>query len=63
MTDEELLQKVEKLTIYSMLRGRAMDDWLSGRKTDIGSWVVNLRADEVSRLIDLARQSLPKECK
>ena len=55
MTDEELLEKFETMVLYTMLEGCLMDDHLGRSKYDVGSWVVRLRADQLSRLIDMAR--------
>jgi hypothetical protein len=54
MTDEELLAMAEARVIFSMLEGCMMDDHLGRKVYDPGSWVVTLRADHLSRLIDLA---------
>ena len=56
MTDEELLQCVEAYVIERMLIGSVVDESL-----EIGGWGLKLRADIVSRLIDMARESRPKE--
>jgi hypothetical protein len=55
MTDEELLAMAEARVIFSMLEGCMMDDHLGRKVYAPGSWVVTLRADQVSRLIDMAR--------
>lgn len=55
MTDEELLEKVETKVLYAMLDGCLIDDHLGRGKYDVGSWSVSLRADQLSRLIDMAR--------
>ena len=55
MTDEELLDAIEAKTLLAMLQGCAMDDHLGREVFDPGPWVVTLRADQMSRLIDLAR--------
>jgi hypothetical protein len=55
MTDEELLVMVEARVLFAMLEGCMMDDHLGRKVFDPGSWVVTLRADQVSRLIDMAR--------
>ena len=57
MTDEELLDAVEAKTLLAMLQGCAMDDHLGRKEFDPGPWVVTLRADQMSRLIDLARRT------
>jgi hypothetical protein len=55
MTDVELLAMVEARVIFSMLEGCMMEDHLGRKVYAPGSWVVTLRADQMSRLIDLAR--------
>ena len=55
MTDEELLAMAEARVIFSMLEGCMMDDHLGRKVYAPGSWVVTLRADQMSRLIDMAR--------
>ena len=55
MTDEELLDAIEAKTLFAMLQGCAMDDHLGRKVFDPCPWVVTLRADQMSRLIDLAR--------
>jgi hypothetical protein len=57
MNDEELLAAVEAKVIFAMLQGCEMDDHLGRKVFDPGPWVVTLRADQMSRLIDLARRS------
>jgi hypothetical protein len=55
MTDEELLDAIEAKVLLAMLQGCEMDDHLGRKVFDPGSWVVTLRADQMSRLIDMAR--------
>jgi hypothetical protein len=55
MTDEELLAMAEARVIFAMLQGCEMDDHLGRKVFDPGPWSVTLRADQVSRLIDMAR--------
>jgi hypothetical protein len=55
MDDEELLEMVEMRVIFAMLQGCDMDDHLGRKVFDPGPWVVTLRADQISRLIDMAR--------
>ena len=55
MADKELLEKVETKVLYAMLDGCLIDDHLGNKKYDVGSWSVSLRADQLSRLIDIAR--------
>ena len=57
MTDEELLDAIEAKTLFAMLQGCAMDDHLGRKVFDPGPWVVTLRADHMSRLIDLERRT------
>lgn len=56
MNDQELLEYVETKVIEKMLDGCEIDDHLGNRGYDIGSWSVSLRADTVSRLIDMAKK-------
>jgi hypothetical protein len=58
MDDKELLNYVELMTFTAMLNGCSTLDHLG--YTDItadsvGSWSVSLRADEVARLLDMAK--------
>lgn len=55
MTDKELIDAVEAKVILTMLQGCAMDDHLGRKVFDPAPWVVTLRADHMSRLIDIAR--------
>jgi hypothetical protein len=61
MTDEELLQHLETKVIEVMLNGCETDDHLGKKPYNVGGWTVTLRADTVSRLIDMAREARPKE--
>lgn len=56
MTDEQLLEYVETKIIFAMLGGCEIDDHLGNRKYDVGSWSVGIRADMLSRLIDMAKE-------
>jgi hypothetical protein len=56
MTDEEFLGAVEARVIFAMLQGCDMDDYLGRKVFDPCPWVVTLRADQMSRLIDLAKE-------
>ena len=56
MTDEQLLDSLEARVMYTMLSGCEMDSHLGRTKYDPGSWAVSLRADELCRLLDLARE-------
>jgi hypothetical protein len=55
MTDKELLDNLDARVMYTMLSGCEMDSHLGRKKYDPGSWAVSLRADELCRLLDLAR--------
>jgi hypothetical protein len=55
MTDEELLAAVEARVLFAMLEGCMMYDYLGRKVYNPGSWVATLRADHLSRLIDMAR--------
>jgi hypothetical protein len=55
MTDEELLEKFEAMVLYTMLEGCLIDDHLGRSKYEVGAWSVSLRADQLSRLIDMAK--------
>ena len=56
MNDEELLEYVETGVFYQMMQGCEIDDHLKNMEYDTGSWSVSLRADLMSRLIDMARK-------
>lgn len=60
MTDEEFLESVEARVIYTMLSGCEMETHLGYKKHDPCSWAVTLRADELNRLIDLAKEGMKK---
>jgi hypothetical protein len=55
MTDEEFLFFLERKVFLKMLDGCLIDDHLGNKKYDVGSWSVSLRADQLSRLIDMAK--------
>jgi len=55
MDDKELLDFVEQELFYVMLNGVAVLDHLGYTEFEAGSWSVSFRADEVSRLLDMAR--------
>jgi hypothetical protein len=55
MTDEEFLEKIEVRVWFAMLNGCWIADHLGNKQCDVGSWSVSLRADQLSRLIDMAR--------
>lgn len=56
MTDEELLRRLEHRLFDTMLEGCLIDDHLGRNHYDVGAWVVRMRVDELSRLIDMARK-------
>ena len=58
MNDQELLERVERMAFLKMLEGCEMDDHLSRNKYCVGLWSVTLRADELCRLIDMAKRGL-----
>ena len=55
MDDKEFLDYVEEEVFHKMLAGVAVLDHLGYTKFEAGSWAVTLRADEVSRLLDMAK--------
>ena len=57
MTDKEFLEMLECRVMSVMFNGCFTQDHLGEKKYDIGCWSVGLRADELSRLIDLARSN------
>ena len=56
MTDEVLLNRLEWRLFETMFEGCLLDDRLGRNHYDVGAWVVRMRADELSRLIDMARK-------
>jgi hypothetical protein len=58
MTDQEFLDAVEARVLFAMLNGCAMDDHLGRKVFDPAPWVVTLRADQMSRLLDMAKAGL-----
>jgi hypothetical protein len=56
MTDEELLDRLEWRLFDTMFEGCLLDNHLGRNHYDVGAWGVRMRADELSRLIDLARK-------
>lgn len=56
MNDQEFLERIEHKLIYQMFEGCLCDEHL-GNKVDPASWGVSLRADEMSRLLDMAKGS------
>ena len=57
MTDKELLEFVERRIFAAMIGGCYIDTHLGNNTHDTGSWVVSLRADVMSRLLDMARET------
>ena len=57
MTDEELLDYMEAITIEEMLDGCEIDDHLKEKVYRTGIWGVTFRAEFICRLIDMARES------
>ena len=55
MDDKELLDHVEQQLFSVMLSGCSVLDHLGYTDYAPGSWSVSLRADEVARLLDLAK--------
>ena len=55
MNDEQLLDFVEQKLMLKMFEGCVIDDHLGCKKHDVNSWAVSLRADQLSRLLDMAR--------
>ena len=58
MNDKELLEAFESRVFYTMFNGCFIDTHLGNSKHNTGSWSVTLRADELSRLIDLAKEGV-----
>jgi hypothetical protein len=57
MTDKEFLEWLEAKALYAMFSGCFVSDHLGEKKYDVGCWSVGLRADELSRLVDMARSN------
>jgi len=55
MTDQEFLDAVEAKLFFAMLNGCAVDDHLGRKVFDPKPWAVTLRADQMSRLLDMAK--------
>ena len=55
MDDQELLDYVEQELFEVMLNGCDIDSHLGYTKYDTASWQVALRADQVARLLDMAK--------
>ena len=58
MNDQELIEYIETRVFKEMLEGCLMDDHLGHKTYHPGSWSVNLRADTLGRLIDLAKGNI-----
>ena len=56
MTDKELLNFVEQKLFHVMIEGAACHDHLGYTDFAPGSWAVSFRADEIARLLDLAKK-------
>ena len=56
MDDKELLNYVERKTFQTMLEGCEIMNHLGHQEHEVGSWSVRLRADEVARLLDMAKE-------
>lgn len=61
MNDQELLEYIDTKVFYQMMQGCEIDDHLGCTRYDTGSWSVCLRADMMSRLIDLAKKGLTND--
>jgi hypothetical protein len=55
MTDKEFLEMIETKVHFVMLTGCEMDDHLGRTKYDTASWALSFRADDMCRLIDMAK--------
>jgi hypothetical protein len=55
MNDKELLDYVEQMMFMAMLNGCLIEDHLGYTIFAPGSWSVRFRADEVARLLDMAK--------
>lgn len=55
MTDQEFLDAVEAKLFFTMFNGCAVDDHLGRKVFDTAPWAVTLRADQMSRLLDMAK--------
>jgi hypothetical protein len=55
MNDKELLDFVEQEMFYAMLGGVAVLDHLGYTDFEAGSWSVSFRADQIARLLDMAK--------
>jgi len=57
MDDQELLDYVEQKIFCKMIEGCDILDHLGHKKFDSGCWSVSMRADEVARLLDMAKMT------
>jgi len=58
MIDQKLLEYIEYKVFDSMLDGCRVETHLGYKHHDPGRWSVCLRADHLSRLLDLAKEGL-----
>jgi hypothetical protein len=56
MSDDELLDRLEHRLFDTMFEGCLMDNHLGRTAHYPGEWSVSMRADQLSRLIDMARR-------
>lgn len=56
MNDKELLEWVEARLILQMLDGCAVEEHLGYKQYNPDSWAVSIRADTLSRLLDMAKE-------
>ena len=56
MDDADFLDLIERRVMYVMFSGCEVDDHLYNKTRDVGSWSISLRADEVGRLLDIAKR-------
>jgi len=61
MIDQKLLEYVECKLFDSMLDGCRVETHLGYKHHDPGRWSVCLRADHLSRLLDLAKDGIRSE--
>ena len=55
MTDKEFLDYVEQQLFSVMLSGCSIEDHVGYKEYDPGSWRVGLSAEQVARLLDMAK--------
>jgi len=61
MIDQKLLEYIEYKVFDSMLDGCRVETHLGYKQHDPGRWSVCLRADHLSRLLDLAKDGIRSE--